>query len=112
MRFLPAGPTRPEECVGGTSLDEVLTSYRLDQLHPSKLLLVASPSRHSLQWKKEYGTILMNFGSFLPLQLRLTSGVSTADSESGKGQKFFQGVMDHLCVAVVLHRDHGSTMCT
>ena len=28
-------------------------------------------------------------------------GVSTADSENGKGQKFFQGVKDHFFVAVV-----------
>ena len=41
-------------------------------------------------------TILVRFYLFRPM-----GGVSTAESENGKGQKSFQGVKDHFFVAVV-----------
>ena len=41
-------------------------------------------------------TILVRFYLFGPM-----GGVSTAESENGKGQKSFQGVKDHFFVAVV-----------
>ena len=45
---------------------------------------------------REIQTILVRFYLFGPM-----GGVSTAESENGKGQKFFQGVKDHFFVAVV-----------
>ena len=50
-----------------------------------------------------------NFSAFRGIQSILVpfcllgpmGGVSTADSENGKGQKFFQGVKDHFFVPVV-----------
>ena len=43
-------------------------------------------------------TILVRFYLFGPM-----GGVSTAESENGKGQKSFQGVKDHFFVAVVFY---------